>query len=279
MDGPRFPRSEYMESYLQVEGLQIRYFEQGDGIPILLLHGASLGSSADVWSANLAPLTAHGLRVIAFDQPGFGRSDTPQDHSVAFRQRFVLAFMDALKLRQAHLVGHSQSGRMAVNLAFSHPARIGKVVVVATGSLLPPLPGAKKSAAEGDEGGTVEPTLADTRKLLEDNVYDRALITPAALELRQRMSTGKNFQAFLARKQAPRGEKDSPPLWQRLTQLPVPLRLIYGKQDRGGAAERAALAQQLHPTLDLHVLDRCKHMVQWDRPDEFAALTGNFLAH
>jgi pimeloyl-ACP methyl ester carboxylesterase len=58
----------------------------------------------------------------------------------------------------------------------------------------------------------------------------------------------------------------------------APLRLIYGKEDRGHAAERAALAMELHPGLDLHVIERCKHLVQWDAGEQFAALCGSFLA-
>lgn len=268
-----------VERFVNVQGLKTRYFEHGDGAPVLLLHGASLGSSADVWTATLPAFAGQGLRAIAFDQPGFGLTDNPQDYSVSFRNKFIVAFMDALRLDRVHIVGHSQSGRIAVAIAFAHPHRIAKIVALGTGSLLPPVPGQKKSNGEGDEGTAAEPTLADTRKLLEDNLYKHELITPAVLALRQRMSTGKNFEAFLARKQAPR-EKDteSKPLWQRLTETPVPLRLIYGKQDRGGAAERAALARALYPTLDVHVVDRCKHLVHWDAAEEFLALSGAFLA-
>jgi len=266
-----------VERFIQVQGLKTRYREHGQGAPVLLLHGASLGSSADVWFANLPALAAHGLRVIAFDQPGFGLSDNPPDHSVSFRKNFILAFMDALRLERAAMIGHSQSGRIAVSLAFEQPKRITKIVVLGTGSLLPPLPGAQKSDGEGDEGGATEPTLAETRKILEANLYHQELITPEVLELRHRMSIGKNFQAFLARKQAPREkEKDSKPLWQRLTEVPVPLRLIYGKQDRGSTAERAALARQMCAGLDLHLVDHCKHLVQWDASVEFETLSGVF---
>jgi len=58
----------------------------------------------------------------------------------------------------------------------------------------------------------------------------------------------------------------------------APLRMIYGREDRGHAAERAALAIELHPELDLHLVRRCKHLVQWDAAEEFAALCGSFLA-
>ena len=267
------------ENFVAVDDLRIRTLAQGAGPAVLLLHGASLGSSADVWTGNLPALAARGVRAIACDQPGFGLSDDPADFSVAYRTRFVLELMDALRLPKAHLVGHSQAGRIAVRLALEHRERVAGVVVLGTGSLLPPLPGAQKPGGEGEEGGATEPTLEETRRLLEENLFDRTLITPAALQTRHRMSTGKNFRAFLERGRARGGEgKEAKPLWQRLAEVPVPLRLIYGRQDRGHAAERAALALERYPRLDLHLVDRCRHLVQWDAAEEFAALCGDFVA-
>src|SRR5919109_1531657 len=126
------------ERSLRVDGLKVRCLEQGRGAAVLLLHGASLGSSADVWTRNLAPLASHGLRVIAPDLPGFGGTDNPTDNSVAYRRRFVPMFMDALKIDRAALVGHSQAGRIALDLAIGEPQRVTKLVILATGSLLPP---------------------------------------------------------------------------------------------------------------------------------------------
>jgi len=274
------------EKFIEVDDLRTRYLENGRGPPVLLLHGASLGSSADVWTQNIPAFAEHGFRVFAFDQPGFGLSDNPPDHSVAYRKRFILAFMDALKIDRAHLIGHSQSGRIAIDLAFAQPPRIAKVVVLGTGSLLPPLPGGGKpnEAREGEEGGAAEPTLEETRALLEANLYRHDLITPAVLAERHRMSVGKNFEAFAARKQSGRdqgekAEKTATPLWQRLSECPAPLLLLYGNQDRGATAERAALAKQRYPRLNLHLIDRCKHLVQWDAAEEFVALSTRFLSN
>jgi pimeloyl-ACP methyl ester carboxylesterase len=262
---------------IRVDGLSVRHFEAGKGAPVLLLHGASLGSSADVWTRNLAPLAAHGLRVIAPDLPGFGGTDNPADVSLSYRKKFVLAFMDALKIERAALVGHSQSGRVALDLAFSDPERISKVVVLATGSLLPPL--AEKADAEGEEGGAVEPKLADTRALLEGNLYNRALITAEELDVRHRMSVGKNFSAFLARKATKgQGSKGAEAPWQRVGKCPVPLLMLYGENDRGQAAQRAARAKELNPALNLQLLPRCAHLVQWDAAEQFAEIAGRFLA-
>jgi pimeloyl-ACP methyl ester carboxylesterase len=188
--------------------------------------------------------------------------------------------MDALGIKKAALVGHSQAGNMAVGLAFDHTDRIAKVVVLATGSVLPPLAeGAKGGSGEGEEGGSSEPSLADTRTLLEQNLFNHSLITRDVLEKRHRMSVGKNFQAFLERGKAPRGggSKDSVPVWERLHQLPVPLLMIYGKQDRGSAAQRAALLKERYPTLNIHLLDGAKHLAQWDAAEEFVPLCGKFL--
>jgi 4,5:9,10-diseco-3-hydroxy-5,9,17-trioxoandrosta-1(10),2-diene-4-oate hydrolase len=273
----------YENKFIQVDGLKTRYIETGTGAAAVLLHGASLGSSADVFERNLSPLAKAGIRVIAYDQPGFGLTDDPTDYSVAYRRRFIMMFMDALGLERAALGGHSQAGSMAVANALEHPKRISKVMILGTGSLLPPLPeGQQKArgAAEGEEGTAAEPTVAQTRALLEHNLFNHNLITPEVLEVRQRMSVGKNFAAFLKRGQSgPSGGagKASTPMWQRLVELPCPLLLIFGKNDRANAFERATLLKKSYPRLNLHIVDGCKHLVQWDAADPFHKLAAEFL--
>ena len=272
----------YPDKFVQVDGLKTRYIEDGKGPAAILLHGASLGSSADVFERNLRPLAMAGLRPIAYDQPGFGLTDNPNDYSVAYRRRFMMMFMDALDLEKAALVGHSQAGGMAIGLAFDYPKRISKVMILGTGSILPPLPEGQKQAGprEGEEGTNSEPTLEQSRALLEHNLYNHNLITPDALEVRQRMSIGKNFAAFLKRGQAGQGggaAKDAKPIWQRLVELPCPLLLMFGKNDRGNAYQRATLLKEKYPQLNLHIVDNCKHLVQWDAEEQFHKLAAGFL--
>ena len=263
------------ESFVTVDGLRIRVLEQGDGPAVLLLHGASLGSSADVYRRNLGPLAAAGFRAIAFDMPGFGRSDVPNDHSLAYRRSVVPKVMDALKLKQAALVGHSQAGAVAVELALADPGRYSHVVALGTGSLLPPLPGAE--ARPERAAPEAEPSLAETRAALEATLYHRELATPEEVELRHRSSIGRNFTAGVARAAAREPKSAGAPLWQRLTELKMPLRMIYGRQDRANAAARAMLLKEKFPTLDLHLIEGCHHLVPWDAADEFVRLTAAFL--
>src|SRR5262247_2562412 len=164
------------DKFVTIDGLKIRYIEEGQGPAVIFLHGASLGSSADVFIRNLAPFARAGFRAIAYDQPGFGLSDVPEDVSPAYRRDSIPKFMDALGVKKAALVGHSQAGNPAVQLALKEPERYSHIIVLGTGSLLPPLDGA------GDNEGLAqqrlerrmaaeEPTLEDTRKMLEATLF------------------------------------------------------------------------------------------------------------
>jgi pimeloyl-ACP methyl ester carboxylesterase len=274
------------DRFVTIDGLKLHYIERGEGSPVLLLHGASLGSSADVFIRNLEPLARAGFRAIAFDQPGFGLSDMPADHSAAYRRDIVPKLLDALRLKQTALIAHSQAGNLAVQLALKDPRRYTHVVVLGTGSLLPPLEGAHEDRDAAAQQrlerrmAQSEPTLEATRKLLEANLFHHELITPDELALRHSRSIGRNFRAFVARNEAAETappKEPSVPLWQRLTALEMPLLLIYGRNDRANAAERANLLKQKYPELDLHVVGDCKHLVPWDAADEFIRLAVPFL--
>jgi 4,5:9,10-diseco-3-hydroxy-5,9,17-trioxoandrosta-1(10),2-diene-4-oate hydrolase len=223
----------------------------------------------------MEPLAREGFRAIAFDQPGFGLSDVPTDHTVAYRRGFIVKLMDALGLEQAHLLGHSQAGGMVVSTAFARPERVASVIVLGSGNLLPPL--AEGGGREASEPQAGEWTRDDTRAVLEDNLYHRELITPEVLEERHQMAL-RNLAAFRQRQQAvePPAEK-GPPLWQRLVDLPVPLLMLYGAQDRGAAAQRAALMRERYPQIELHLIEGARHLVQWDAPGELVAHVTRFL--
>ncbi|MDB5545378.1 MAG: hypothetical protein JWO64_2527 [Hyphomicrobiales bacterium] len=278
--------AELADKFVDVGGLRTRYVEKGQGPAVLFLHGGSLGSSADVFLRNLPAFASAGFRAIAFDQPGFGLTGTPTDHSLRFRRDHVHAFMDALGLKQAALVAHSQAGAMGAQLALAEPTRITHLAVLGTGSLLPP----QEAARDGVEGAAQqrlerrmvvqEPTIDDTRKLLEANLFHHELITPEELALRHSRSVGACFEAFVARSSskdpAPKNP-DAVPLWRRLTEICQPLLLIYGRNDRGHALERATKLKEQFPQLDVHLVPDCKHLVPWDAQAQVEDLTTRFL--
>jgi len=270
-----------MEKYIQVDGSKTRYLEEGTGSPIVFVHGASLGSSADVYQDTLERLAKGGYRAIAFDQPGYGHTDNPKDFRASYRKVFIPNFIEALGLKNACVAGHSQAGNMVTQLALDRSPQVSKVIIIGTGPLLPPLPDQAGGgrARGGEEGGDEsEPTLEATRMDLEANTFHKELITPEVVEKRHQMSIGKNFEAAQQRKKARERSTDEVPLWKRLKEVPVPLLMIYGAQDRGQAGKRAALFMEMEPSLRLELIDNARHMVMWDAKELFAKKILDFLS-
>src|SRR5919107_2659723 len=103
------------ERNINVDGLPVRYLTGGEGTPLVLLH--ALGESALDWRWVL-PCLSRTHRVYAVDLPGFGYSGKPSAaYSPAFFARFVGAYLDALGLERAALVGNSLGGLVALRLA------------------------------------------------------------------------------------------------------------------------------------------------------------------
>lgn len=267
-----------MEHEVTVDGLRVRYLERGSGIPVIMLHGASLGSSADVFERHMSPLAAAGFRAVAYDQPGFGLSDAPEDYTLDYRIRFLPRFMNAIGVDKAALIGHSQAGGMVVQTALDHPDRVVKVLVVCSGSLLQGLPGFATPVAGASEAKSAPPTLEDSRKLLESNLYHKELITPEVLEKRHSMSLGRNLETFQERQRVVEPARVGPRLWERLMEVRSPLLLLYGKQDRNQAAEKCAVLKGQLAELRLEIIDKACHMLMWDAGPVYDRTAIDFLS-
>src|SRR5215475_1381302 len=125
------------QEYLQVDGLKTFLVRAGSGHPLLLIHGAAPGASSLInWKLNIEPLAAAGFAVYAYDQPGFGYTDNPSDHSIEYRVTHAKALIDALGLDQFHVVGNSVGGYIAARLALEDK-RVKSFVTTNSGSLSP----------------------------------------------------------------------------------------------------------------------------------------------
>jgi haloalkane dehalogenase len=139
-DLPDFP---YEPRYVDVPDgdgggeLRIAYVEDGplDGPVVLLLHGEPTWSF--LYRSMLPVLAGRGLRAIALDLVGFGRSDKPAtvaDHSYARHVEWVrAAVLDALDLHDVTLVGQDWGGLIGLRLATENPDRFARIVAANTG--------------------------------------------------------------------------------------------------------------------------------------------------
>jgi len=275
------------DKFVNVDGQKLRYIEEGSGPSVLFLHGASLGSSADVFLRNLGPFAKAGFRAVAFDLPGFGLSDIPAKQSVPQQRNSIPKFIDAAGLGKTALIAHSRSGGFAVQLALEDPSRYSHVIILGTGSLLPLQTEAQVGRYEAvqarvdKEMAEKEPTLEDARKLLQADTFNHSLISDEDVAIRHSRMVGRNFKAHQERQnhEAPAGgaAKPAKPIWERLSELKMPLLMIFGREDRAHAGERAELLKKQQPQINLHIVNGCKHMVHWDAFDDLMRLGVPFL--
>ena len=115
--------------------LRVHYIDEGprDAAPVLLMHGEP--SWCYLYRKMIPVITAAGLRAIAPDLVGFGRSDKPAKRSDYTYQRHVdwmAAFIESIELRNATLVGQDWGGLIGLRLVAEHPERFSRVVAANT---------------------------------------------------------------------------------------------------------------------------------------------------
>ncbi len=253
--------------------------EAGRGFPLVLLHG--LGASSFSWRGNIGPLARH-YRVLAPDLPAHGRTppEAIPDFDLVTLTRELLHLLDRHGIAQAALAGNSLGGSLALLLARDYPQRFPALVLLAPALAVSRLPwlfyplrlpylGAPLAALLGP--WTARPAL--------HLAYHRwQLITPEVIACYQ-----PTFRT-LANRLALRRlicQVDPLPLSQvadLLSQVPQPLCLIWGEQDRILPRRQGFWLKDHLPRAELQILPGVGHAPQEEAPDLVNEIIIAFLA-
>lgn len=121
-------------------GADLYYETYGEGEALLLI--PSTGFSCEVWKPSQIPLQA-STRLVIHDPRGCGRTVASQSvYTINQMSNDVVALLDHLGIRSAHLFGHSMGGRIALETALNFPGRVKSLIMAASGSGQAPRPGA-----------------------------------------------------------------------------------------------------------------------------------------
>jgi pimeloyl-ACP methyl ester carboxylesterase len=256
--------------------------EAGSGEPVLLLHG--LGATKASFLPTLEAL-APSYRAIAVDLPGFGDSHKPlfQAYDAPFFARALTALLDTLELDSAHVVGNSMGGRVALELGLSHPARVGRLVLLAPSmAWLKPRPWAPYLRMIPTQLGIFQPTPRPLVEMIVKQVVpgsDKEWTAAGIDEFMRSYLTPLGRAAFYSAArniylEEPRGPDG---LWTRLGALGADALFVWGRKDGlvpiGFARHvRAELPAAKHLELD------CGHVPQLEKPRQTHEAMARFLA-
>ncbi len=110
--------------------MKLNYREQGEGQPMVILHG--LFGSSDNWQTHAKKLAEY-YRVILVDQRNHGHSDWSDDFSYELMSEDLLELFQDLDLKKAILIGHSMGGKTAIRFAQTHENLLDKLIIVDIG--------------------------------------------------------------------------------------------------------------------------------------------------
>jgi haloalkane dehalogenase len=129
----RLPDWPYAPRYSEQGGLRLHFVDEGEGDPVLLLHGEP------TWGflyRRLVPVLAAVARVVVPDYFGFGRSDKPvriEDYSYDFHSRSIERLVDELELSRLTVVVQDWGGPIGLRLAVERPDLVDRLVLLNTG--------------------------------------------------------------------------------------------------------------------------------------------------
>jgi len=273
------------DRYTVVQGYKTRYWDEGTGYPVVLVHG--LGSCAESWLFNVEGL-AQRYRVLVPDLLGFGRSDKPTDHrelSLTRSSRFLAGFLETQGVRKAHLVGNSMGGIVSLQFAVDYPQMVNKLVLVDPAGFgrdvhitlrLQSLPVLGEILAT--------PSRRNTRLSLQIASYQHGFITAELVERFYEIARQPGMKApYLAavRQGITLGgvkRQILEPLQARLSTITAPTLLIWGRHDQVLPIGHLKMAKELLPHAQVHIFEDCGHIPQMEKPDEFNRLVMQFLA-
>lgn len=265
---------EVSDKFVDVAGTRTRYHDVGQGEPTILIHGGGPGASGfSNYRKNIEPL-AEGRRVIVVDLPGFGETEGKLKDGPVFEAmaEFTRAFMDAIGVQKASLVGNSLGGATSLMVALRAPDRVNRLVLMGTGgsqAIFSPMPteGLRRMATfHAGEG----PTLKKLKGVIEMLVFDSSSITEELLAERLKAASRPDTIDIFKR----------PPLevWREpLHKLKHKTLLVWGREDRVVPLDSSFILLKTIPNAQLHIFPKCGHWAQWEKADEFNALVADFL--
>lgn len=252
------------DKYIDIDGLRVHYTDsEGNGSPLIVMHG--WGCNVNTVASISAVAQQAGARVLSIDLPGHGQTpEPPAVWGVDDYTRLVERFVDALRLANPSLLGHSFGGRIGILYASRRP--VNKLILVDAAGIKP-RHGLKYKLRVG-----WFKTCKHAAKALMPRAKAEALIE----RMRGRHGSA-DYAAASPRMRQVMSRVVNEDLRHVMPQIKSPTLLIWGVNDTATPLSDAKIMERLIPDAGLVAFEGCGHFSFLDNPRQFAAVLTSFL--
>lgn len=284
----------WQHRFIETNGIRMHYVEQGEGFPVLLLHG--FPEMWYSWRYQIPALADAGYHAIAPDLRGYGQTDKPEgieSYDIHHLVGDMVGLLDTLGLERAVIVGHDWGGIIVWQMALMQPERVERVISLNTpfqarGRMRPTeafnqLPDGRfnyilyfqePGRAEADIEPNIDTWLGETMRRV---AKDQDLITEEDTKVycdafRKGGLTGPiNYYRNVDRN------------WETTAHLEgrkitMPALMITAENDPILLPQMTEGMERHIPDLTKHLIKNCGHWTQMEQPDEVNRLIIEFLA-
>ncbi|XP_060127259.1 monoacylglycerol lipase ABHD6 [Zootoca vivipara] len=259
-------------NYAEHEGYRFCYFcrgEPGRKPSVLILHG--LAFNKDIW-LNTIKFLPKDLHLVRLDMPGHGETTCLLGDSYAAvdQTKKIHQFVECIGLNQKpfHLVGTSMGGMIAGVYAAQYPSEVSGL------SLLCPL-GLRYPDDNNDTFKRLREQLIKSRDVFQLGLYHPS--TKNTQLLKGYVADWRQQNAFLAKCFFDLSNPKSKfSLHDNMSNISAPTQVLWGKDDQVADSSGAEILAHAIPNSQVHMLERCGHIISFERPRKSAKLLLEF---
>jgi 2-hydroxy-6-oxo-6-(2'-aminophenyl)hexa-2,4-dienoate hydrolase len=266
------------ERFVDAGGIRTRYFEDGEGAPVVLVHGGGAGADSRGNWKGCIPLLAHRFRVLAMDMVGFGGTEKPPPGEFQYTQdarvRHLIAFLEAVGVGRASLVGNSMGGATALGVAMKRPELADKLVLMGSAGLTTQISESIRVIL------SFAPSRENMEKLVRVLTSESFHVDPELIDYRLALTREPGtMEAYGATMKwvAEQGGLFYPE--EEIRRVKNKTLVIGGKQDEVVPPETNWRFSELLENSWLHLIPHCGHWAMIEKPEEFSEVAGWFLAN
>lgn len=245
----------FADGYVEVDGCKTHLRRGGRGEPLLFLHGAN---GAPVVLPFMEKL-AQRFDVLIPEHPGYGKSDEPEwlenIHDIAY---FYLDFLKQLNLKNVTVVGSSMGGWIAMEMAVRDTSRLKSLVLSSPAGITAP-------GVRAADIFLMAPEEMVRNLFVDQKLAEARLAQPEDVDI-----SLKNRHTTARLAWEPRLHDPYLPKW--LHRIDVPVKIVWGRQDRILPVAFADVYRKLLPKADISIIENCGHLPHAEKPDEFVEI-------